>query len=129
MLKLPKNEGLNIIPFIDIILVLLAIVLSISTFIAHGEIKINLPRSENSNSISENKEKISILIDKENEFYIDGKTTSLEEIKAKFDTIDSKTLVELKSDKEAKFESFVKIIDILKNKNHENFQILTEQKK
>ncbi|EEP1957121.1 TonB system transport protein ExbD, partial [Campylobacter lari] len=126
MLKLPKNEGLNIIPFIDIILVLLAIVLSISTFIAHGEIKINLPRSENSNSISENKEKISILIDKENEFYIDGKTTSLEEIKAKFDTIDSKTLVELKSDKEAKFESFVKIIDILKNKNHENFQILTE---
>ncbi|ACM63815.1 TPA: TonB system transport protein ExbD [Campylobacter lari] len=129
MLKLPKNEGLNIIPFIDIILVLLAIVLSISTFIAHGEIKINLPRSENSNSISENKEKISILIDKENEFYIDGKTTSLEEIKAKFDTIDSKTLVELKSDKEAKFESFVKIIDILKNKNHENFQILTEQKR
>ncbi|EGK8062256.1 TonB system transport protein ExbD, partial [Campylobacter lari] len=102
---------------------------SISTFIAHGEIKINLPRSENSNSISENKEKISILIDKENEFYIDGKTTSLEEIKAKFDTIDSKTLVELKSDKEAKFESFVKIIDILKNKNHENFQILTEQKR
>ncbi|WP_139452252.1 TonB system transport protein ExbD [Campylobacter armoricus] len=129
MLKLPKNEGLNIIPFIDIMLVLLAIVLSISTFIAHGEIKINLPQSENSNSTNENKDKISILIDKENKFYIDGKTTSLEEIKAKINTIDSKTLVELKSDKEAKFESFVKIIDILKNKNHENFQILTEQKR
>ncbi|ECK7436865.1 TonB system transport protein ExbD, partial [Campylobacter jejuni] len=27
MLKLPKNEGLNIVPFIDIMLVLLAIVL------------------------------------------------------------------------------------------------------
>ncbi|CAM4122404.1 TonB system transport protein ExbD [Campylobacter armoricus] len=129
MLKLPKNEGLNIIPFIDIMLVLLAIVLSISTFIAHGEIKINLPQSENSNSTNENKDKISILIDKENKFYINGKTTSLEEIKAKINTIDSKTLVELKSDKEAKFESFVKIIDILKNKNHENFQILTEQKR
>ncbi|AJC85982.1 TonB system transport protein ExbD [Campylobacter sp. RM16704] len=129
MLKLPKNEGLNIIPFIDIMLVLLAIVLSISTFIAHGEIKINLPQSENSNSTNENKDKISILIDKENKFYIDGKTTSLEEIKAKINTIDSKTLVELKSDKEAKFESFIQIIDILKNKNHENFQILTEQKR
>ncbi|MBT0822367.1 TonB system transport protein ExbD [Campylobacter lari] len=129
MLKLPKNEGLNIIPFIDIMLVLLAIVLSISTFIAIGEIKINLPQSENSNSINENKDKVSILINKENEFYIDGKTASLEKIKEKFDTIDSKTLVELRSDKEAKFESFVKIIDILKNKNHENFQILTEQKR
>ncbi|AJC88904.1 TonB system transport protein ExbD [Campylobacter lari] len=129
MLKLPKNEGLNIIPFIDIMLVLLAIVLSISTFIAHGEIKINLPQSEHSNSINENKNKVSILIDKENKFYIDEKAISLEEIKVKFNTIDSKTLVELKSDKEAKFESFVKIIDILKNKNHENFQILTEQKR
>ncbi|EHD7828124.1 TonB system transport protein ExbD, partial [Campylobacter jejuni] len=54
MLKLPKNEGLNIVPFIDIMLVLLAIVLSISTFIAHGKIQISLPSSENATNISNN---------------------------------------------------------------------------
>ncbi len=52
MLKLPKNEGLNIVPFIDIMLVLLAIILSISTFIAHGKIEINLPVSENALSLN-----------------------------------------------------------------------------
>ncbi|EIB2720015.1 biopolymer transporter ExbD, partial [Campylobacter jejuni] len=54
MLKLPKNEGLNIVPFIDIMLVLLAIVLSISTFIAYGKIQISLPSSENATNISNN---------------------------------------------------------------------------
>lgn len=59
MLKLPKNEGLNIVPFIDIMLVLLAIVLSISTFIAYGKIQISLPSSENATNISNNKKKTS----------------------------------------------------------------------
>ena len=36
MIKIPKKEPLNIVPFIDIMLVLLAMVLSISTFIAKG---------------------------------------------------------------------------------------------
>ena len=39
-MKLPKKDGLNIVPFIDIMLVLLAIVLSISTFIAHNSITV-----------------------------------------------------------------------------------------
>ncbi|AJC84413.1 TonB system transport protein ExbD [Campylobacter peloridis] len=129
MLKLPKNEGLNIIPFIDIMLVLLAIVLSISTFIAHGKIQIDLPKSEISNNINENKDKLSILIDKNNNFFINDKLNSLEEIAIKINNTDSKTLIELKSDKNAKFESFIQIIEILKRKNHENFQIITERKR
>lgn len=36
MIEIPKKEPLNIVPFIDIMLVLLAMVLSISTFIAKG---------------------------------------------------------------------------------------------
>ncbi|ARJ55952.1 TonB system transport protein ExbD [Campylobacter cuniculorum] len=127
MLKLPKNEGLNIVPFIDIMLVLLAIVLSISTFIAHGQIKINLPISENSLSVDENKEKLSILIDEQNAFYINDKISDIEQLKQAINALNSKTLVELSSDKNAKFESFVQVIDLLKAKKHENFQIITKK--
>lgn len=129
MLKLPKNEGLNIVPFIDIMLVLLAIVLSISTFIAQGQIKINLPKSENSLNIeNKNEKKFSIVIDENNLFYANDEKMDLEMLKQKIMPLDKKTLVELKSDKNAKFESFVQIIDILKAKEHENFQIITEKK-
>ena len=54
MIEIPKKEPLNIVPFIDIMLVLLAMVLSISTFIAKGEIKIALPPSEAGAKITAN---------------------------------------------------------------------------
>ena len=55
MIEIPKKEPLNIVPFIDIMLVLLAMVLSISTFIAKGEIQIDLPQSESSQASGEKK--------------------------------------------------------------------------
>ncbi|MFK0396312.1 TonB system transport protein ExbD [Campylobacter coli] len=127
MLKLPKNEGLNIVPFIDIMLVLLAIILSISTFIAHGKIEINLPVSENALSLNNDEKKLSISIDENNIFYLDDKTTDLKGLSDAISSLHKKTIVELKSDKNAKFESFVQIIDLLKAKEHENFQLITEK--
>ncbi len=49
-------------------LVLLAIVLSISTFIAQGKIPIDLPSAESAQQDNEDKKKISVVIDKDNNF-------------------------------------------------------------
>lgn len=80
MLKIQHSEGLNIVPFIDVILVLLAMVLSISTFIAHGEIKIELPKSDSSMQSSNDSNKIQILINAQDVYYLEDKETTLEEI-------------------------------------------------
>ena len=124
-MRLNKKDGLNIVPFIDIMLVLLAIVLSISTFIAQGKIAVDLPSASSAEQIKEDEKKVSVVIDKDNKFFIDDAEISEDELKDKLNAIDTKTLVQLKSDKNAKFESFVKVIDILKKKGHENFAIQT----
>lgn len=124
-MRLNKKDGLNIVPFIDIMLVLLAIVLSISTFIAQGKIAVDLPSASSTEQIKEDEKKVSVVIDKDNKFFIDDVEISDSELKEKLNAIDTKTLVQLKSDKNAKFESFVKVIDILKEKGHENFAIQT----
>nr|WP_315519341.1 TonB system transport protein ExbD [uncultured Campylobacter sp.] len=124
-MRLNKKDGLNIVPFIDIMLVLLAIVLSISTFIAQGKIAVDLPSASSTEQIKEDEKKVSVVIDKDNKFFIDDVEISDTELKEKLNAIDTKTLVQLKSDKNAKFESFVKVIDILKEKGHENFAIQT----
>ena len=122
---MPKKEGLNVIPLIDIMLVLLAIVLSVSTFIAQGHIKIDLPNSESAEKKQDENDKISVLINKDNEFFIGEEKIAEENLKEKLNEIKNETLIELKSDKESKFDSFIKVIDILKEKNHENFAITT----
>lgn len=124
-MRLNKKDGLNIVPFIDIMLVLLAIVLSISTFIAQGKIAVDLPSANSTEQIKEDEKKVSVVIDKDNKFFIDDAEISENELKDKLNAVDIKTLIELKSDKNAKFDSFVKVIDILKEKGHENFAIQT----
>ncbi|EJP74604.1 MULTISPECIES: TonB system transport protein ExbD [Campylobacter] len=123
-MRLNRKDGLNIVPFIDVMLVLLAIVLSISTFIAQGNIPIDLPSSESAQQDKEEK-KVSVAIDKDNRFFIDDVEMNEDELKQKLNDIDQKTLVELRSDKNSKFDSFVKVVDILKEKGHENFAIST----
>ncbi|PAF50665.1 TonB system transport protein ExbD [Helicobacter sp. 13S00477-4] len=124
-MKMKKGEGLNIVPFIDIMLVLLAIVLSVSTFIAQGKIAIDLPEANSAQKQNDDK-KVSIVVDANNIIYVDDKPYNIEELKDLIQNTDPKTLIELKSDKDSKFETFVKIIDLLKEKNHENFAISTK---
>ena len=125
-MKIKRGEGLNIVPFIDIMLVLLAIVLSVSTFIAQGKIKVEVPQTQNSEQPKDEKKTV-ITVDSKNQIYLDDRPISIADLKQALRKVDSKTLIELKSDKESKFDIFVQILDVLKEKNHENFAISTRQ--
>ncbi|CUU39615.1 MULTISPECIES: TonB system transport protein ExbD [Helicobacter] len=126
-MRIPKKDGLNIVPFIDVMLVLLAIVLSVSTFIAQGQIKVELPYASQ-NQQSKDEKPILIAIDDKNIIYFNDKPIDAESLKTELANVNNKTLIQLKSDKDSKFESFVQIIDILKEKGHENFGISTKNK-
>ena len=126
-MRLPRKEGLNIVPFIDIMLVLLAIVLSVATFISQGHIKIKVPESESAENIKDEK-KLSIMLDKDSKIYIDEAEISIDEAKKHIEAVESNTLIELVSDKEAKFQAFIDILDILKERRHEKFVIKAQTK-
>ena len=126
-MRIPKKDGLNIVPFIDVMLVLLAIVLSVSTFIAQGQIKVELPYASQ-NEQKQDEKPVIIAIDDKNVIYFDDKQIEIESLKEQIAKIDNKTLIQLKSDKDSKFETFIQIVDILKERGHENFGISTKSK-
>ena len=126
-MRIPKKDGLNIVPFIDVMLVLLAIVLSVSPFIAQGQIKVELPYASQ-NEQKQDEKPVIIAIDDKNVIYFDDKQMEIESLKEQIAKIDNKTLIQLKSDKDSKFETFIQIVDILKEKGHENFGISTKSK-
>ncbi|AHZ25992.1 TonB system transport protein ExbD [Helicobacter pylori] len=129
MKSIRRGDGLNVVPFIDIMLVLLAIVLSISTFIAQGKIKVSLPNAKNAEKSQPNDQKVVVIsVDEHDNIFVDDKPTNLEALSAVVKQTDPKTLIDLKSDKSSRFETFISIMDILKEHNHENFSISTETK-
>ncbi|EQD95309.1 biopolymer transporter ExbD [Helicobacter pylori PZ5024] len=127
MKSIRRGDGLNVVPFIDIMLVLLAIVLSVSTFIAQGKIKVSLPNAKNAEKSQPNDQKVVVIsVDEHDNIFVDDKPTNLEALSAVVKQTDTKTLIDLKSDKSSRFETFISIMDILKEHNHENFSISTE---
>lgn len=71
-IEIPKKEPLNIVPFIDIMLVLLAMVLSVSTFIAKGEIPIALPESRSAQAPLKNSNEVLIQVTGEGTLHWNG---------------------------------------------------------
>ena len=125
-MKLKKYDSINVIPFIDVLLVLLTIVLMTSTFISKGIIPISLPKAANANSIKVNKEVI-ITIKDDGSLFCNNDIEGLNAIEEHVLLFPKDTPIHINSDKNAKFEVFVSVLDILKQYEYSNISIVTKK--
>jgi len=120
-----RFDKMNVVPFIDIVLVLLVIVLATATFVTNKSIKVDLPSA--SSKQNEEKKSIHIGVNKEGKYFYDTAELSLASIKEKLLKLDpKKDIISLNMDKSSEFRYFVDIIDILKTKGFENISIISK---
>ncbi len=124
-MKIKKFDSINVIPFIDVLLVLLAIVLMTSTFIAKGVIPVSLPETKSAQKLKENKE-FTIYIDAHNFYYVNKNRITFENLEEELLKLKQESLILIRSDKEADFNSFVRVLDFLKSKDFLNISIVTK---
>lgn len=125
-MKLKKYDSINVIPFIDVLLVLLAIVLLTSTFITRGIIPISLPNASNADNLKPDKEVI-IVIQEDGQLMIEDKPATLESIESEILQKTVETPIHINTDKNTRFESFVQVLDMLKKNNYSNVSIVTKK--
>ncbi|MDM8568265.1 biopolymer transporter ExbD [Thiotrichales bacterium HSG1] len=123
-----KFDQINVIPFIDIMLVALAIVLLTATFITQGIIEINLPTAKNATAESQ-LETIEISIDVNKQLYYQQQPSSLEQISIQLEKLSKQTPIVLKIDKLVSFGQFTQLIDLLKTYQLDRLSIMTIQSK
>jgi len=148
-------DTINVIPFIDILLVLLAMVLTTATFVNTGQLDIDLPKAQSATAVTDS-DPIEIAIDASEQIYLDGVTVSLEELETRLldrsgapsqvlassdEPSDGKSLgdaeasevlplgntiaVRLLVDENVAFAQFVSVADLLKRLSVENLSIVT----
>ena len=125
-MKLKKYDSINVIPFIDVLLVLLTIVLMTSTFISKGIIPISLPRASNADNIKVNKE-IIIIIKEDGKLFCNNYIEGLDNIKEHILQFSKDTPIHINSDKNAKFDIFVSVLDMLKQYEYSSISIVTKK--
>jgi len=118
---------INIIPFVDIMLVLLTIVLVSSTFIARGAIPVELPRaSRHENEVIRTQ---AIEITKEGRLFYNGTEVTLESLPRQIEIISRETPVLIRADREIALQIFVDVMDTVKNLGFRRLSLQTESKK
>jgi biopolymer transport protein ExbD/biopolymer transport protein TolR len=117
---------INMIPFIDIVLVLLIIFMVTAPVIQSG-IEVNVPKTQVVREIAE--EKLVVSIDKEQHLYLQNDPVNVNELGEK---IHAKLLdptrqsVYLRADQAVPFQTFATVLDHLKLAGIENVSIVTQ---
>jgi len=123
--QIKKFDSINVVPFIDIMLVLLVIVLTTATFVAKGVIPLDLSAAKNSDKITK-KDILTISIKENNDIFFNKKQITKDQIISNLSNYKTNCSIKISCDKNLKFENFVYIIDILKQKNYTNLAIVTK---
>lgn len=123
-----RMDSMNVIPLIDVMLVLLAIVLLTASFIVHDKLDIQLPQTEHTESHTpQQNDIINIALDKLGQVYWQGEPIHLSQVKLQLAQLEKTTPIHLKVDQQVEFQHFVSLIDKIKEQQHDNLTILTER--
>ena len=120
-------DYINVIPFIDIMLVLLTIVLTTSTFIARGAIPLELPKvsAHQPGTVRS----ISIEIDHQSALYLNEKPVPLVKLGDEIRAFSPETPVLVRAHRDIALQVFVDVMDVVKNSGFKKLSLQTEMKK
>ena len=117
-------ESLNVIPFIDIMLVLLTIVLTTSTFIATGAIGVQLPKASASKQPANNGVILEVKIN--GEVTLNQQPVELDDLAHYLDDFPRQTQVLIRADAALPLQEFVSVMDKVKMLGFQQLNLQTE---
>ncbi|MBA4388367.1 MAG: hypothetical protein C0404_10325 [Verrucomicrobia bacterium] len=108
---------INMIPFIDVVLVLLIVFMVMTPFLMESQVKVTLPKSPSSEQVNPDDKPVRVLIQAEGSVFIDGKQTAKDAVEKTltgrlFDPKKQAVLIE--ADKNVPFEHVVLVMGTAK---------------
>ena len=117
---------MNVIPFIDVMLVLLAVVLTTATFVAQGKIPVALPSASQAESLQDLRS-LELTIDASGKIFWAEQPLSLAQLEQRLLDVGPEDRLRLRVDEATPFRYFVAVVDLLKARGLENLSIVTKQ--
>ena len=126
-LKMMEERGfdyMNVIPLVDVMLVLLTIVLTTSAFIASGAIPVELPRASSRDNAGALKTH-TVEIDRNGNIYLDARPVSLDGMADSMKGLGRDVPVLVRADRSIALQRFVDVLDRIKNLGFKRLSLQT----
>jgi len=120
-------DYMNVIPLVDVMLVLLTIVLTTSTFIATGVIPVELPTV--SKGQADTLKTQTIEIDKRGNLYLNSRPVTLDGLKDSICNLDRSVPMLIRADRDISLQVFVNVLDVVKNLGFKKVSLQTEERR
>ena len=119
---------INVVPFVDISLVLLIIFMLTASIIAKADIPVDLPRAANGNDLVE--PTLNVVITAGGDLFVDGAAVSADalsaEVRRRFEA-EPKVRAVIAADKAVRYEHVVHVIDVVKSAGVTSFALNIER--
>ncbi len=120
-------DYINVIPLVDVMLVLLAIVLTTSTFIVTGGIAVNLPKA--TKTPAERLKTQTIEISRSGDIYFNARRMTIDTLQGTLRPLDRGTPMLIRADRDLTLQRFVDVLDAVKNLGFKGISLQTEVKR
>ncbi len=118
-------DYINMIPLIDVMLVLLTIVLMTSTFIMGGMIRVELPKAfGEQEAVARTR---SVEVDQAGRLYYDGIAVSIEEFKSRVSSVPRDVPFLIRADRRVHLQYFVEVLSTVKAMGFKRVSVQTEK--
>lgn len=123
-----KIDSMNLVPFIDIMLVLLVIVLATASFVNTSKIQVAIPKvSDGSRDNKTESNPLHITIDEQGRYYLNDMSITLEGLREALSGYGADTSVIINGDSQSNLNAFVQMMDILQAQGLHNLYIVVEE--
>ncbi len=121
-------DSMNILPLVDVMLVLLTIVLTTATFVAKGLIPVELPTIEKSGTKAHARNQNTVIeISREGEVYVNTIRKSLPDLIPQLQSLPKESPVVIRADKRIQLDLFLQVLARLKKHGFSNISVQTEE--
>lgn len=117
---------INVIPFIDVMLVLLAVVLTTAAFVAQGKIPVSLPGATQAEPLPAGPS-LELTIDGAGKLYLAEQAVDLDQLAEALTEVGPDRHLLLRVDEATAFRHFVAVVDLLKARGLDNISIVTRR--
>lgn len=118
-------DFMNVIPLVDVMMVLLTIVLMTSSFIASGAIPVELPKvTHDQKAVIKT---TMIVVDNQGVIYFESTPTTIQGLKEKLSTLGKETPVLVKADRYVAVQACVDVLDLLSGIGFKKVGLQTER--
>ncbi len=119
---------INVIPLVDVMLVLLTIVLTTSTFIATGMISVSLPKASPHGKADAIKNQ-TVSIDTEGRIFLNAEEVGLGGLKTHLAPLGKETPLLVRADCDIRLQVFIDVLDVLNTGGFKKVAIQTQTRR